>query len=271
MIGVDHHTNSDPRPKKRVFDDLTNSPPRVSQVVPIVNGTRPRTPASASVQRFSMKSRRISSSACVNQFCVGNPMARAPPRRGENSLDLVKIRPSAWQRDVVCGRRVLYQQNTNGHGEYELLTTMRYLFADECDCDNLGFNKASLQELDVYFIVQPNDVAVGYVAFRQVANLFSGKESPDATVEDARSSKQLLMLSEVYVKPEYRRKGMAAAALCVLLAGRRSVAISEAVVDTPARAFCTRLLYQLGFKERGRALFTRRLTTLKTVQDENEI
>jgi GNAT superfamily N-acetyltransferase len=141
---------------------------------------------------------------------------------------------------------------------------MRHRFADECSCDDHAFNEASLQELDVYFIVQPNDVAVGYVVFRQVANLFCRRKSPDPRVDD------LLMLSEVYVEPRYRRKGMAAAALRVLLAGRPSVAISEAVVDAPARALCIRLLLQLGFKEQGRTLFTRG-TALKTVQDENAI
>jgi len=265
MIGADLHTHGDSRPKKRVFDDLTNSPPRVSQSVPVFNGARPRTPASASVQRFSMKSRRVSNNAS------GNPMARAPTRRCANLLDLVKVSPSSWQRDVVCGRRRLYQQDTNGRCEIELLETMRCQFAQECDCDSVGSNKASLQELDVYFIILPNDVAVGYVAFRQVTNLFGSEETPDAIAEDARSPKQLLMLSEVYVRPEYRKKGMAAAALCVLLAGRRSVAISEAVVNMPARDCCTRLLYQLGFKEQRRALFTRRLAILKAAQDENEI
>merc|ERR1712139_109612 len=96
------------------------------------------------------------------------------------------------------------------------------------------------------------------------ANLFCHRESSDPRADD------LLMLSEVYVEPRYRRKGMAAAALRVLLAGRPSVAISEAVVDAPARALCNRLLLQLGFKEQGRTLFTRG-TALKTVQDENAI
>jgi GNAT superfamily N-acetyltransferase len=141
---------------------------------------------------------------------------------------------------------------------------MRHRFADECNCDDYAFSEAGLQDLDVYFIVQPNDVAVGYVVFRQVANLFDHRQSPNPRVDD------LLMLSEVYVEPRYRRKGMAAAALRVLLAGRPSVAISEAVVDTPARALCIRLLFQLGFKEHGRTLFARGLK-LKTEQDENAI
>lgn len=197
-------------------------------------------------------------------------MLRAP-KHGESLLDLVKICPVSWQRDEVCGRRRLYQQNTNGHCEYEFLEVMRYQFANECGCDNLTVNNTSLQELDVHFIVQPNDVAVGYVAFRQVANLLSDTGSPDPTVEDVWPSKHLLMLSEVYVEPKYRRKGMATAALRVLLAGRRSVMISEAVVGAPARAICTGLLHQSGFKEQGRARFTRRFAMSKTVQDENAI
>jgi len=203
----------------------------------------------------------------MNHVCGGNLSVQVPSRQVEQSLDSIKIIPNSWQRDSACGRHRWHQQDVNGQSE--LLEAMRHRFADECDCDGSAFNRVSLQHFDAHFIVQPDDAAVGYVVFRQVPNLFSHKESP--AVEDVRFSRNLLMLSEVYVEPRYRKKGMAFAALGVLLAGRLSVAISEAVVDTPARALCVRLLFQLGFKEQGRALFTRGLATFKTEQDENAI
>lgn len=97
--------------------------------------------------------------------------------------------------------------------------------------------KASLQELQVHFIIQPeSDMVVGYVAIKP--------PSIDGPFT-------LPVLLQCYVDAEYRQRGMASGALRVLLAGYECFEV-EASIDAShgqlvAQERLGRILARLGF------------------------
>lgn len=83
--------------------------------------------------------------------------------------------------------------------------------------------KAALQELEVHLVIQPDgeaDTVVGYIAF-------SSKEDRVHEAGDVLPAD----LIELYIEPKFRRRGIATAALAVLLAGQVVVRMRAAAGD----------------------------------------
>jgi GNAT superfamily N-acetyltransferase len=125
----------------------------------------------------------------------------------------------------------LCQRDTEEHPEFGLLEAMGRRFRQETGALPLAVGtpgvagRACLQEIEVHFILQPDglsDTVVGYAAF-------SHEEQAQGRPLDAAMGPGGLALPELvqlYVEPEFRRRGVATAALGVLLARRNAVLVS---------------------------------------------
>lgn len=125
---------------------------------------------------------------------------------------------------------------------------MNLRFLVECGgCSEIITDKACLNELDVYFIIQAeSDTAIGYVA---LAPLVKRDDVGTPEYSQASSKRALPILAQIYVEPDYRRRGVAFAALRVVLAGCRTVAVG---MEVPGE--CERLLGRLGLQAVGSCL-----------------
>jgi GNAT superfamily N-acetyltransferase len=108
-------------------------------------------------------------------------------------------------------------------------------------------------EVDTHFVLEPaSDAIVGYVSITPgfdhgITPTKGGFFNLDAKITELVASvpRRVPLLSQLYVEPEVRKRGLATAALRVLLAGVHAV-----VVDAPALA-TARSMLRLGFKAVG--------------------
>lgn len=100
----------------------------------------------------------------------------------------------------LCGR------STEEHDEYNLLNTM----SSKGGFDGSTASRASLQELEVYFIVVPEDTVVGYVAL---------------------SPQRPKILLELYAEPDQRQTGVVGMALQFLLGDEEQIVVSEDIQE----------------------------------------
>lgn len=234
-------------------------PPRVLADLDLTNTPSPQprglAPPATSVQRFSLRSRRAVLAhpygGATTEAVHAYPELKPPPRvAGLLMGELVRICPCSWRRALTPGRpRGLCMRDTEEHGEYRLLEAMGRNFREETGAVHLVGSggptvagQACLQELEVHFILQPDgfsDTVVGYAALCRPEG--AGGVSPP-------------VLSQIYIEPEYRKLGVATAALGVLLARRRAVLVGEAAIGLAPRAAAgtpaaAGLLARLGFRQ----------------------
>lgn len=263
--------------RKRVLEDLTNTPPpppitwsrdglAVEVAAGIARGGQPAASAgrlstrgggsarttTTSVQRFSLKSRRTHMLLWGSGHApaLAHRELRLPPRLAKHlHVNVVRICSCSWPGGSAAARRSprrrkLCEQSTQDHQEYWLLEAMNRRLIEECGGGAVRVtDKACLQEMEVYFIVQPDtETAIGYVALRRQA------QSAAPTPESAGSAERAvcLLLVQLYVDPDFRGSGSATATLRVLLSGLRSVCVPAAVAPRYGR-----MLGHLGFHAAG--------------------
>jgi len=217
-------------PPPRALGDLTNTPSPVS--------LRTFTPPATSVQRFSLRSRRALATRPHPYGARGAPPGKLPHEQltippsvvGCTGEGLVRICPCSWQRALIPSNARLCQRDTEEHAEFLLLEAMGRRYREEVGGalpssrrhrppPGEGANvpsvagRAALQQLEVHFILQPSadtNTVVGYAAF-----------CPEDELHPERRE-----LYQLYVEPEFRRQGVATAALGVLLARRTALLVA---------------------------------------------
>lgn len=210
---------------------------------------RAATPPGACValRRYSLKSRRAAPYPVACSPKSVEPVSRATP---VPQVSLQTFRPPravaahvqgnanqcGCSRDpgLAQGRRRICLLNTEDHVEYQLLEAMGGRFAAETRSSGTSVAKrASMQWVQASFIAQPQEGGVedvvGYVAMRPGGN--------------GAAAESVSTLVELYVEPEFRRRGLATAALKVLLSGCTRVAVGP-----PAPEVAGAVLRGLGFK-----------------------
>eukprot|EP00747_Dinoflagellata_sp_TGD_P030875 gnl/TRDRNA2_/TRDRNA2_134923_c0_seq2.p1 gnl/TRDRNA2_/TRDRNA2_134923_c0~~gnl/TRDRNA2_/TRDRNA2_134923_c0_seq2.p1 ORF type:complete len:328 (+),score=34.18 gnl/TRDRNA2_/TRDRNA2_134923_c0_seq2:58-1041(+) len=276
--------------RKRVLEDLTNTakphPPNLAQlptapivalqtstlpeIVPVLQPETPDTAATV-VQRFSLKSRRVMTGGGYGSTALGRgpatPMAacmtlRPPPTLFSSSEHLaepctVRLCLCSMERSLQPGRNRLCRRNTGDHMEYGLLNAMARRFANEMGMpaeDVSLAERVSAQQLEAYFLIEPStDTAVGYVALS-----CSGSSSSCAVFGSwGCSDGSFPTVVELYVEPESRRRGVATAAMRVLLAGRHGVIVAAGSagitlatdgIEAEGRIAMRHVLARLGFQ-----------------------
>lgn len=221
-----------------ITGNITNTPPsreRVSRELsppatpPSFHSADGSPTATANVQRFSLRSR--------------SARLRMPRALGERTADPC----------LGAGRRRLCKRATDDHDEYRLLELLNSRFISDCPTGGeLIATKACLNEMDTFFILEPfSDAVMGYAAFIPAFDHGIAPGSGgfclnyDISRVAAAVFRKLLLLSQLYVEPLARKKGLATAALRVLLASH-----GAAVVESPSLA-TARTMSRLGFKPVG--------------------
>lgn len=196
------------------------------------------------VQRFTLVSR-------------GAPPARRAPARHSELLAPLGLAAQLGQRIQVCRcsecpgsskQRRLCRRDTECHTEYALLLSMNSRFEVECPtrCGNGALvTEACCREKSAYFILGPSSTTVGYVAAVVEANRKLPGRRESGMTREMGVSGSVPSLLQIYVEPEYRRQGLARAALTLLLRGHDCL-----IVDDPPW-FILRMLESLGFKLAG--------------------
>mmetsp|Transcript_64460 Transcript_64460/g.153862 ORF Transcript_64460/g.153862 Transcript_64460/m.153862 type:complete len:285 (-) Transcript_64460:188-1042(-) len=145
-------------------------------------------------------------------------------------------------------QRRLCRRDTESHGEYALLLSMNCRFEEECVSRSSHtplVTQACCREKSAYFILGPNSETVGYVAAVVSANRrVPGRRRSGITTE-MQVPGSTPELCQIFVEPEFRRKGLAKQALSMLLRGH-----SALVVDDPS-AVILHILSSLGFRAMG--------------------
>jgi len=223
-------------------------------------------PGTSSVQRFTLRSRsaRHHRGAAGGSAALGlmkefhsrpaSQKLRLPPRLRRWGAQPVHICGCSADPALSPGRRRLCQRDTNEHDEFKLLEEMNRCFINDSQAGGeFIISRACLRQMDTYFIVEPcSDTSLGYVAIVQSADHGvmpgDGHLAPN-TVSMTSAAEMALqplpVLTQLYVEKEARRKGLATAALRVVLAGNDAV-----VVDSPALAV-GRAMLKLGFEPAG--------------------
>lgn len=215
-----------PRPRQILGEigDFVTPPPRnrrrmIGEITPDVTPTRRRvlgeleadlTPSPlaglnrgmSQVFRYTLKSRL--SRANIETPISGCEVLLQPIRR--IAVDMPRtIQICRCSQDLeppprkrLCGR------NTEEHDEYNLLKTM----SRKGGFNGSTANRASLQEIEVHFIVVPENTIVGYVAL---------------------SPQRPKMLLEIYAEPDHRRTGAVEMALQLLLGNEEQIVVSEGI------------------------------------------
>lgn len=189
------------------------------------------------VQRFTLVSR-------------GAPPASRKRARFSNLLPPAALEAQLGDRIQVCrcsecpgsGRFRLCRRDTELHPEYALLLNMVSGFEAECPSrtgSRALVSDACCREKSAFFILNPERRAVGYVAavvaanrrvVRQIAEetapSIAQSPGPRTVRRDAEVEEPPHVL-QMYVEPEYRRKGLASAALALLLRGHDAVTVDD--------------------------------------------
>lgn len=163
------------------------------------------TRGASQVFRFTLKSRRALAGG--ETPVSGCQALSQPPRR--IAVDMHRtVQICRCSRDLepppkkrLCGR------DTDEHDEYRLLETMSSKGGFD---GSLTAGRASLRELEVHFIVVPEDTVVGYVAL---------------------SLQRPKMLLELYAEPEYRQTGAVEMALQFLLGDEEQIVVHEGIQE----------------------------------------
>lgn len=189
------------------------------------------------VQRFSLVSR-------------GAPPVARKRARYSNLLVPPGLAHHLGDRIQVCrcsecpgaGRQRLCRRDTELHPEYSLLLNMVSAFEAECPT-RVGtggalVTEACVREKSAFFILGPERRAVGYVAaivaanrkvIRQVAEEDAGRTGPKPADEgEVDESPHIL---QVYVEPEFRKKGWAHTALGLLLRGHSTCVMDDPTIE----------------------------------------
>lgn len=205
------------------------------------------------VQRFSLVSR-------------GAPPVARKRARYSNLLAPPGLAAHLGDRIQVCrcsecpgaGRQRLCRRDTELHPEYALLLNMVASF--EAECPNRAGSGGSLvtdacvREKSAFFILGPQKQTVGYVAaivaanrkvIRQVAEEAGSPLKPSATGDDDMDETPHIL--QVYVEPEFRRRGLAVASLALLLRGHSSLMVDDPGIDGPM----LQMLEGLGYTAAG--------------------
>jgi len=239
--------------------NITNTPPPKEAIrpqltpQPLRNEGSNSPTATAKVQRFSLRSRsarlrgsKVSSAGCCKRLKV-------PEHLNCGIAECAKICDCTDDPCLGAGRRRLCKRATDDHDEFRLLELLNGKFIADCRSGGeLIATKACMSKMDTHFILEPSsDVVMGYAAI--IPNFDHGitPGSGGFCLSDslagfiAASFGRLPFLSQLYVEPRARRKGLATAALRVLLASQ-----TAAVVDSPSLATAKAML-RLGFKPVG--------------------
>lgn len=203
------------------------------------------------VQRFSLVSR-------------GAPAGHRKRARYSNLLVPPGLAAHLGDRIQVCrcsecpgaGRQRLCRRDTELHPEYALLLNMVAAF--EAECPNRAGSGGSLvtdacvREKSAFFILGPEKRAVGYVAavvaanrkvLRQVAEEEAGHGGQKPTDESEVDESPHVL--QVYVEPEFRRRGLAVTALALLLRGHSTFVMDEPTIPV------VKMLEGLGYTDAG--------------------
>lgn len=199
------------------------------------------------VQRFTLVSR--GAPPAKRKELAKNEVLQAPPRvAAQLGTNIQVCRCSECDRSGlrrrVSGTR-LCRRDTESHPEYALLLMMSERFEGECESRSGGntlVTDACCREKTAFFILGADKTTVGYVAADLAANrrVRRAAESIDSAL-DAPEDKVPTLL-QVYVEPEFRRRGYATEALR-LLTQEHSMLRAE-VPTLPLK----RALENLGFK-----------------------
>jgi GNAT superfamily N-acetyltransferase len=213
------------------------------------------------VQRFSLVSR-------------GAPPVTRKRARYSNILAPPGLAAHLGDRIQVCrcsecpgaGRQRLCRRDTELHPEYALLLNMVASFEQDCP-NRIGsggslVTDACVREKSAFFVLGPEKRTVGYVAavvaanrkvIRQVA-----EEAASPLKFNAQSPQSQKMIGDgevdefphilqVYVEPEFRRRGYAVAALALLLRGHSTLVADVGGLDCPV----LQMLEGLGYTAAG--------------------
>lgn len=200
-----------PRTRRRVLGELSAdvTPTRRRVLGELDAGLTPSPLAlhnrgTSQVFRFTLKSRlacadgEIPISGCESLSQPARRIAVDMPRAIQICRCSQDLKPPPKKR--LCGR------NTDEHDEYMLLKTM----SSKGGFDGSTAGRASLQELEVHFIVIPENMVIGYVAL---------------------SSQRPKALLELYAEPEHRQTGAVEMALQFLLGDEEQIVISEGLQE----------------------------------------
>lgn len=172
-------------------------------------------------------------------------------------VNRVNLCACSWGSALQPGEKRPCRHDTDEHDEYRLLQEMSRRYADERGNGMIASESlataAAFGDLEVYFILaaaaalptfsdEPSeDTVVGYVALR--------RELPHTSSEEIEEGASVMVV-QVYVEPECRRRGYATSAMRVLLAKTSVVAMVRSVP-----VMC-RMLSRLGFTDGSSQLFT---------------
>jgi len=240
LVELNGNVEAPPRRRARVDDPAENPEDKVA------------------VQRFTLLSRGAPPAKRVKaQHTVLLPPPRVAADLGA-AVQLCRCSQcdrSGLRRRVSSGRR-LCRRDTEAHPEYALLLSMTERFDEECaerltNGESL-VSEACCREKSAYFILGPGSTTIGYVAAEVAANrrvrrvadsVDEGSQTSNPTdLDDATPS-----ILQIYVEPEFRRRGFPTEALALLLRDHNSVK-----VDDPA-VLVLRMLTQLGFNVAARS------------------
>lgn len=208
-----------------------------------------------SVQRFTLVSR---GAPPVKRAAAEHETLRVPPRVAVHLGDEVQVcRCSQCDRSGIR-RRIsgtrLCRRDTESHPEYALLLSMVDRFEAECSERSRGgalVSEACCREKTAYFVLGPGSTTVGYVAAEIAANrrVLRINESVGSDASEARpagSEDTVPTILQIYIEPDFRRKGYGSEALMKLLRGHDLVRVEE-----PGPALVSMLL-SIGFAATGR-------------------
>jgi len=221
------------------------------------------------IQRFTLVSR---GAPAAKRAKAQHGVLLAPPRVAAQLGNEVQVcRCSECDRSGLKRRMSgtrMCRRDTEAHPEYALLLLMNDRFEAECAQHSRPqplVAEACCREKTAYFILGAGSTTVGYVAAEVKANrkVRRANESmgTDAGIDEANDD-DIPTLLQIYVEPEFRRKGYAFEAMKMLMRDHQSMR-----VDAPSEQMKS-LLERLGFAhtgtedgEEGRplAMFTRTL------------
>jgi len=188
------------------------------------------------VQRFSLVSR-------------GAPPVARKRARYSNLLAPPGLAAQLGDRISVCrcsecpgdGGQRLCRRDTELHGEYALLLNMVSNFDAECPnrmTSGSLVTDACCREKSAFFILGPGRRTVGYAAaivaankkvIRQITEESSVSQVPGQTKQSKadRKAAEAPHILQIYVEPEFRRQGLATAALELLLRDHDTLMVDE--------------------------------------------